>query len=88
MENISYCVTPGQLVEWAKANLNIDKLNDDMTNDDIRQSIRWIGFHSFDTVYGEDEKPRLGRIGIDNMLLITMMVFPAYYQKYELTQRN
>jgi transcriptional regulator with XRE-family HTH domain len=81
-------MTPNQLVELAKTNLNINKPNAQMTNDDIRQSIRWIGNHSFDTSHTDGEKPRLGRIGIDNMLLVTLLVFPDYYMQYQLTQRN
>jgi hypothetical protein len=88
MECNNSWMTPSQLVEWAKVNLNIDKPNSQMTNDDIRQAIRWIGDHSFDTVCTDGEKPHLGRIAIDNMLLTTMMVFPTYFKKFELSQRN
>jgi hypothetical protein len=88
MECNNSWMTPNQLVELAKTNLNIDKPNDEMTNDDIRQVIRFIGDNSFDTIHTDGEKPRLGRIAIYNMLLTTLMVFPAYYRRYELTQRN
>ncbi|MFC1982521.1 hypothetical protein ACFLV5_01860 [Chloroflexota bacterium] len=36
-------MTPEQLVCWAKVNTHITKLNEDMTNDDIRRAIRWVG---------------------------------------------
>ncbi|MFC1972636.1 hypothetical protein ACFLVE_04460 [Chloroflexota bacterium] len=81
-------MTPDQLVDWAKASLNIMKLNTDMSDDDIRRAIRWIGDCSVDTIYIDGEKTRPGRIGINNMLLVTLMVFPEYYMQYELIQRN
>ncbi|MFC2067996.1 hypothetical protein ACFLTP_03175 [Chloroflexota bacterium] len=81
-------MTPDQLVDWAKASLNIVKLNSEMTNDDIRRAIRWIGDCSVDTIYLDGEKTRPGRIGINNMLLVTLVEFPEYYMKYELSQFN
>ena len=81
-------MTPDQLVDWAKASLNIMKLNTDMSDDDIRRAIRWVGDCSVDTIYIDGEKTRPGRIGINNMLLVTLMVFPEYYMQYELIQRN
>ena len=79
---------PDQLVGWAKASLNIMKLDEDMTEDEIRQSIRWIGDCSVDTIYLDGEKTRLGRIGIHNMLLVTLLVFPEFYERHELAQFN
>ena len=38
--------------------------------------------------YLDGEKTRLGRIGINNMLLVALTVFPDYYMQFELTQRN
>ena len=88
MENIDNWMTPDQLVDWAKASLNIVKPNSEMTNDDIRRAIRWIGDCSVDTIYLDGEKTRLGRIGVNNMLLVTLMEFPDYYVKHELSQFN
>ncbi|MFC1956533.1 hypothetical protein ACFLWZ_08510, partial [Chloroflexota bacterium] len=81
-------MTPDQLVDWAKASLNIMKLNTDMSDDDIRRAIHWVGDCSVDTIYLDGEKTRHGRIGINNMLLVTLLEFPDYYMQYELIQRN
>jgi hypothetical protein len=88
MQHIDCWMTPHQLVVWAKKKLNIRKSNSHMAYKDIRLIMRWIGYYSYDTVWVDGGKPRLGRIAIDNMLFTTMMVFPAYYRRYELTQRN
>ena len=88
LENLNCWVKSTDLVEWAKAHLDIDKPNSLMTNDDIRRSIRWIGDNSIDTVRVYDRSTHLSRIGIDNMLLVTLIVFPEYYMKYELAMLN
>jgi hypothetical protein len=88
MENINCWMTSHQLVAWAKKALNIRKSNSHMAYKEIRLIMRWIGYYSHGTVLTDGEKPRLSRIAIDNMLLVTMMVFPAYFSKFELMQRN
>jgi hypothetical protein len=81
-------ITPIQLVDWAKASLDILKLDCDLTETEIRRVMRWIGDCSVDTIYIDGNKTRNGRIGIGNMLFVTLMVFPDYYIKYQLWQRN
>ena len=81
-------MTPEQLLNWAKANLNIIKRNSDMTEDDIRRAVRWIGECSYDTIFIDGDKPRIGRVGIGLMLTVTLMEFPQFYIKYELSQFN
>jgi hypothetical protein len=88
MENPEGWMYSWQLIDWAKANLNIPKPNEDLTDHEIRRVVRWIGDSSVDTVYINGEITRPGRIGINNMLLVTMLEFPDYYMKYELAQFN
>jgi len=88
MEELNNWMFPYQLLGWAKANLNIMKPDNDMTDDDISRAMRWIGTSSVDTIYMDGEKPHLGRIGINNMLFVTLMEFPNFYAKYELAQWN
>lgn len=85
---LSEFLTPAQLLNWAKASLNIIKRNSEMTEDDIRKSVRWIGECSYDTIYIDGDKPRLGRHGIGLMLFVTLMEFPQFFAKYELAQWN
>jgi hypothetical protein len=77
-----------ELLYWAMANLNIIKPQEDLTEDDIRRAIRWIGDCSYDTIYIDGDKPRIGRHGIGLMLSVTLMEFPEYYVRYELWQLN
>ena len=58
-----------------------------MIEDEVRKVARWIGECAYDTIYIDDE-PRFGRTGIGLMLLVTMMEFPMFYEKYDLSQRN
>ena len=81
-------LTPEQLLNWAKANLNIIKLNSDMTDDDIRRAIRWVGMCAVDTIFIDGDKPKLGRHGIGLMLSVTLIEFPEFYLRYELSQFN
>jgi len=76
-----------EIVDWAKANLDIIKLNSDMTDEDIRRVTRWVGECSVDTIYA-DGKPVIRRLGICLMLSVTLMEFPEFYTRYELSQFN
>ena len=88
MRNLSDYVPAHSLVDWAKANLNIMKSSYDMTDEDIRRIVRWIGEYSYDTVYLNGDKPILRRIGIGMMLSVTLLEFPDFYMRYGLSQFN
>ncbi len=77
-----------ELVDWAQANLKIIKSREALTNEDIREVIRWIGMCTVDTIFIDGDKPIIGRIGIGLMLTVTLLEFPEYYMKYELSQFN
>ena len=77
-----------ELVDWAAANLKIVKPRRTFTDEDIREVIRWIGMCSVDTILIDGDKPIIGRIGIDLMLTVTLLEFPEYYMKHELSQFN
>jgi len=88
MPDINEYMTAGELVDWAQANLKIMKPKEALTNAEIREIMRWIGMCSLDTIFIGGEKPILGRIGIGLMLTVTLLEFPDYYVKYELSQFN
>ena len=88
MEDLDKYMETSQLIDWAKANLDIIKLNSDMTDEDIRKVIRWIGMCAIDTVFVDGDKPILRRIGIGMMLSVTLLEFPEFYSRYELAQFN
>ncbi|GAG06434.1 unnamed protein product [marine sediment metagenome] len=88
MENLAEYMETSRLIDWAKASLNIIKLNSDMTDEDIRRVIRRIGMCAVDTVFVDGDKPILRRIGIGMMLSLTLLEFPEFYSRYELAQFN
>jgi len=88
MESLSEYMTSSQIVDWGKASLNIIKLNCNMTDEDIRRVIRWIGMCAVDTVFIDGDKPILRRIGIGLMLSVTLLEFPEFYMRYGLSQFN
>ena len=81
-------MTAGQLIDWAQANLKIVKPKEALTNVEIREIMRWIGMCTVDTIFIDGDKPIIGRIGIGLMLTVTLLEFPEYYMKYELSQFN
>ena len=60
METLNEYQTTAQIVDWAKASLNIIKLNSDMTDEDIRRIMRWIGAGLVHRV-----SPYLGGLGFE-----------------------
>lgn len=75
----------GEIVEWAKQFCHITKPNSEMTDDNIRAVIQWIGEQAQDTIWVE-EKPVFNRIGIGVMSTVMKAEFPEYYQKYDPSQ--
>jgi len=81
-------VTTRRLVNWAMVKNNIHKRIEELTTYDIRRIMRWVGLCSVDTIFIGAKKPHIGRIGIGLMLTVTLLEFPEYYMKYELSQFN
>ena len=77
-----------ELVDWGLANLRIKKPEGTLSDKHIREVIRWVGICAVDTIFTGENKPILGRIGIGLMLTVTLLEFPEYYMKYELSQFN
>jgi len=88
MESLSEYMETSELIDWAKANLSIIKLNSEMTDEDIRRVVRWIGLCAVDTIFINGDKPILRRIGIGMMLSVTLLEFPEFYIRYGLSQFN
>ena len=64
------------------------KPDDEMTDDDIRRVVRWVGKCSWDTIYIDGDRPVFGRHGIGMMLTVTLLEFPEFYSRYGLAQFN
>jgi hypothetical protein len=87
------------VVDKAKMSFGIEKPNSQMSDHEIRRVIRWVGDNAPDTVwvnrFGEESilqgiglQTVLGKEGIGMMLTITLLVFPRFYERFELSQFN
>lgn len=85
-DSSSYSSTSG-FIETLKNQFNIDKPNHEMTDEEIRKIIRFVGDRAPDTVW-VDGKPQHGRQGIEIMIFLALTEFPEFYAKYELAQFN
>jgi len=76
-----------ELVDQAKEACHITTPNDQMTDEEIRTVMRWVGQCMPDTewVHG---KLIFGRMGIELMLFVTLSEFPSFYVRYGLSQFN
>jgi len=82
----SYSSTSGYM-ETVKSILDINKPNDEMTDDEIREVIRYIADRAPDTIT-IDGKSRPGRQGVELMVFLALTEFPEFYTRYELWQVN
>lgn len=78
---------PSSVIELAKDACGIKKPNSEMTDDEVRTTVKWVAEKAPDTVWADD-KPIFGRMGVDIMLFITLTEFPWFYEKYGLSQFN
>lgn len=76
------------LIEKAKIACGItDKMNFELSDDEIRVVINWIGQHNFDTET-VDGITHINRRGVELMLTSTLECFPGFFQRYGLSQFN
>ena len=87
LKDISSCSNTRALIAQAKEACSIAKPNSEMTDDEIRIVIHWLGKRLPDTSW-KDSKMVPGRAGIDLMLFVTMSEFPKFYQEHGLGQYN
>ena len=81
-------MTSDELLEWAMYGTNLCKSKDILTDHDIAKLMRWIGGCAADTVVTQDGTVYIRRLGIGLMLTMTLLEFPEYYAKHELSQFN
>lgn len=76
------------IIEHAMVDLSIDTPKDELTDANIKEVMHFIGMCAPDTDLSDPDNPKIGYIGIGLMLTITLLEFPAYYQKFELSHQN
>ena len=77
--------TPSEIVERLKQLAGIDTPNNDMSDSEIKATIRVVALSILGSI-PLDEHLSTSRVGIDLMLSLTLLVFPDYYQRYGLAQ--
>lgn len=87
MIDLTDCMKTSDILDIAREACDIKTPKHEMTDDEIRTAMRWIGAQAPDTVWA-DGKPVFGRAGIGLMLSVTLAEFPEFYARYELSQFN
>lgn len=75
------------IIDTIKAELGIDKPNEEMSDNEIQQTLRYIGDRAPDTEWDKG-KPTLGKMGIEVMIFLAIMEFPEWYEEQDLSQWN
>jgi hypothetical protein len=84
-----FSVAPtSEIVREAKRNNGIDTPNGQMTDDEVRTVIRWIGVTFSDPAGSVEGDIILNRAAVALMLFVTICEFPEFYCRYGLSQYN
>jgi len=81
-------VKTSDLILWGQFNLKIMKSKDQLEDNEILKLVHWIGMWAIDTLYYDESRPHIGRIGIGIMVTVMLLEFPDHYLKYQLSQYN
>ena len=73
-----------EMVTRAKRLCGIDRPNDEMSDEEIRVVMRWLGGHNLDAKAGASGII-LGNLDWGLMLTLTALVFPDFYNRYHLS---
>ena len=76
--------TPLELVEMGKRACGVTKPNGEMTDDDIRAVMQWVGRLAPD-VQPADGKLEYGPQALGLMIFVTECVFPEFYNRHHLS---
>ncbi len=86
-DKLKLYVASDEIIGVIKAIHNITEPNDNMTDKEIGDVMRYLGEEAPDTIWADD-KPVMGRKGFGIMLSLSLYEFPEFYQRHELWQRN
>jgi hypothetical protein len=78
----------GELVCVAKKHNGVTSPNSQMTDDEIRKVVRWIGITFSDPAGDTDGDLLLNGPAVALMLFVTICEFPEFYYRYGLSQYN
>jgi hypothetical protein len=77
-----------EIVREAKRNNGITTPDGQMTDDEIRTVVRWIGATFSEPTCDADGDILLSRPAVEIMLFVTICEFPEFYCRYGLSQFN
>jgi hypothetical protein len=80
--------TTGELICVAKKHNGVSTPNDQMTDEEIRTVVRWIGTTFSEPMCDASGDILLNRSAVEIMLFITICEFPKFYCRYALSQYN
>ena len=83
MKKTDRTYSPEQLVEMGKVACDVHVPNSEMTDENIRVVMRWVGRLAPDVQFLYD-KVEYGPKALGLMIFVTESVFPEFYNRYEL----
>jgi hypothetical protein len=72
---------PNPIIEIAKKACGIDKLNDQLTDEEIMKIAQWLGRQAPDTTV-KCRRSVIGRLGKKAIRLIIATEFPDFYERH------
>ena len=88
IDDLSDWITPEMLVDMAMYDLGMGSSIEGLTDADIKKIMHYIGMWATNVETPALENPRISLFGVGMMLTVTLLAFPKYYQRYELSQVN
>ena len=83
MKNSDNTYTPEELVEMGKCACDVHVPNSEMTDDEIRAVMRWVGLLAQDVRFLSD-KLEYGPQALGLMIFVTECAFPEFYNRNRL----
>ena len=89
IDDLADFVTARMLVEMAMYDLGIVTPKEGLVDADIKKIMHFIGVWATNTeTPGLDSHKRISLFGVGIMLTVTLLEFPEYYERYQLSQVN
>jgi len=88
IDDLSDWMPAAEIVRLAMFDLDIDKPKEELLDADIRAIMRYIGLWASGIDLADPADQIIGLFGVGIMLTVTLLEFPEYYERYQLSQVN
>ena len=88
IDDLSDFVTARMLIEMAMYDLGIVTPKEELVDADIKKIMHFIGVWATNTETPGLDNHRISLFGVGIMLTVTLLDFPEYYERYQLSQVN